>query len=157
MAKITSIEVVTNIELNITGETYGKNGARVGISQAINRVFGSNGCYDGYKITTEEHEYHLLIENGQSCCESWGYFVSDDNYLEYVNANLLDVKFTDVALNTTKLNESDYYVDDGGIQFVDFETDKGILQFTVYNSHNGYYGHPIVFTKDNEVLLSDIL
>jgi hypothetical protein len=31
--------------------------------------------------------------------------------------------------------------DEGGIMFVNLDTDKGKLQFVAYNRHNGYYGH----------------
>lgn len=30
---------------------------------------------DGYKITTNKQEIYILIDNDQSCCESWGYFL----------------------------------------------------------------------------------
>lgn len=33
--------------------------------------------------------------------------------------------------------------------FVDIKTDKGVFQLTVYNSHNGYYGHSVVFLRDD--------
>ena len=45
----------------------------------------------------------------------------------------------------------------GGIQFVDFVTDRGTFQLAVYNSHNGYYGHGILVLKNDEVLLEDDL
>ena len=30
---------------------------------------------------------------------------------------------------------------EGGVMFVNLETDMGTLQFVAYNEHNGYYGH----------------
>ncbi len=156
MEKIISIEEIINLELSVLSELHGKKGSRLGVAQMLNQLSGYGG-YDGYKIKTEKHEYHLLISNGQSCCECWGYFESNDNTNDFIGSNLFDVKFTDTALNTKKLNESEYYDDCGGIQFVDFETDKGILQFAVYNAHNGFYGHDIIFAKDDEILLSDVL
>ena len=157
MEKIKEIEVIFDFKANAQTEMNGKNGARLGMAQMIGLVFSGGGSYDGYKVVTEEHEYLLLISNGQSCCESWGYFASEDNFSEYIGSELLGVKFTDVALNTKALEESGYYQGDGGIQFVDFETDRGVIQFAVYNGHNGYYGHDIVFAKDNKILLSDVL
>jgi hypothetical protein len=34
--------------------------------------------------------------------------------------------------------------------FVNLETDKDTLQLTVYNSHNGYYGHS-AFIRSNQI------
>jgi tRNA(Ile2) C34 agmatinyltransferase TiaS len=30
---------------------------------------------------------------------------------------------------------------EGGVMFVNIETNEGTLQFVAYNEHNGYYGH----------------
>ena len=35
------------------------------------------------------------------------------------------------------------------VQFINFETDKGIFQLTVYNCDNGYYGHDVVVKCDS--------
>lgn len=110
---------------------------------------------DGYRVKTDHHEFYVLISNGQSCCESWGYFSSEDDLQDFIGANLIEVKLTDVALNQKKVEESDCYSDSGGIQFVDFVTDEGVFQLAVYNAHNGYYGHSITVLKDEEVLLDD--
>ena len=44
-------------------------------------------------------------------------------------------------------------VDEDGFKFAD----GSVLQFAVYNAHNGYYGHPIIIAKDKEILLQDTL
>jgi hypothetical protein len=112
---------------------------------------------DGYKVETDKHTFHILIDNGQNCCEWWGYFSSEDDFNYYIGAELREVNLTDTALNKTVVEKSDYYDDKGGIQFVDFVTDKGTFQLAVYNSHNGYYGHGIVVAKDDERLLDERL
>lgn len=66
-----------------------------------------------------------MIDNGQCCCESWGYFVSEDDINDYIGKDLIDVALTDKALNNKKLKESGYYDDYGGIQFVDFKFSDG--------------------------------
>jgi len=158
METITTIQILKNFRLSNKGHFKGDNGSRIGLAQMINQSFGGISSYDGYLIITTEHKYHLLIDNGQSCCEDWGYFDSNDNFVDFVGAEINDVKVTDVALNAKKISERFAYgFDSGGIQFVDFETSNGILQFAVYNEHNGYYGHPIIFAKDNEILLSNTL
>lgn len=156
LGKILSITEVNNIKLGNKGFLNGSNGSRLGMSQMISSLSGYN-AYDGYKITTENHEFYILIDNGQSCCESWGYFYLNDDEQMFVGATLREVNLTDTALNKKKVEESDYYDDAGGIQFVDFVTSKGTLQFAVYNAHNGYYGHAIIFAKDEEIFHQDTL
>lgn len=156
LGNILSIEEVTDIRLVNSGNLNGSNGSRLGLTQMFNALMGGSS-YDGYRIKTDKHEFNILIDNGQCCCENWGYFYLNDDEQEFVGSELLEVNLTDKALNKQKVEESDYYDDCGGIQFVDFATDKGILQFAVYNAHNGYYGHPIIFVKDEEIFYQDTL
>lgn len=113
------------------------------IEEVIGLVRSSIG-YDGYRVETNTTVVLVLIDNGQSCCETWGYFSSEDNLQEYVGAELSEIQLTDKALNYTKVEESGYYEEGGGIQFVDFYTSRGVFQLAVYNAHNGYYGHGIL-------------
>jgi hypothetical protein len=95
------------------------------------------GCESGFEITTDKQVIKLLIDNYQSCCENWGYFMSEDILEFYIGAEIIDISLTDTALNTEKLTD----VYEGGIMFVNILTTKGMLQFVAYNEHNGYYGH----------------
>ena len=104
MEKIISIEEVYGLKLSHIGTSNER--ARVGIVQTMNALFGSYGSYDGYKIKTSEHEYLILIDNGQCCCESWGYFSSDDDFARFIGKKLLSVECTDTALNTQKVEET---------------------------------------------------
>ena len=154
--KILEIKEIFGIRLANIGRDSEK--AQLGMAQRLNLLFGGYGEYDGYEIKTTNHKYLILIDNGQSCCESWGYFSSDDNFEDYIGKDLVSVELTDTALNHKKVEESCYYDDYGGIQFVDFKiAGGGVLQFAVYNAHNGYYGHPIIIAKDDEILLQDTL
>lgn len=99
-----------------------------------------NSTYDGVKITTDKQEILVLVSDGQSCCESAGYVISEDDYSSFVGSDLSDVKVVDTGLNT-KMVEAGQSLDEGDIMFVNLETSKGTLQLAVYNSHNGYYGH----------------
>ena len=127
----------------------------------IKEVFGIDNYYhsgmDGYKVETDKHVFHVLVSNGQSCCESWGYLSSDDNFSPFVGVELLEVKLTDTALNQVVVDKSDYYDDVGGIQFVDFITSNGVFQLAVYNAHNGYYGHGILVTRDDKIIVNETL
>lgn len=99
--------------------------------------------YSGYVITTDKQKISLLIDNYQQCCESVGYFLSDDDIRSFIGSKLLGIKITDTELKKglLKKNELDEECFEGGIMFVDIETSKGTLQFVAYNEHNGYYGH----------------
>jgi hypothetical protein len=100
----------------------------------------------GFEIVTTEQQIFLMIEDESSCCESWGYFWCNDDTAEFIGATLLGVTRVDEALNTHKVKQEtpDLSNDDPsgiGTMFVNIETDRGVLQFVAYNSHNGYYGH----------------
>lgn len=99
------------------------------------------GRFDGYEITTNKQIIQFGIDNCQRCCESWGYFSSEDNLNEFIGAELLDIQLTDTALNTKKLEGLS---SEDILMFVTFETNKGFFQLTAYNGHNGYYGHDAV-------------
>ena len=157
MEIIKSIKEVYNFSIEPVTGSNGDNGSRLGILQMLSIVTGAYSEYDGYEISTDENQYYVLINNGQSCCENWGYLSSDDNLDYFVGAELIEVKLTDVVLNQKVVEESNYYGDGDGIQFVDFVTDKGVLQLAVYNSHNGYYGHSILIAKNENILLNDVL
>lgn len=106
-----------------------------------NRIEGED-CYDGYEITTNHQKIFIGIDNNQQCCEDWGYFMSEDDTHYYINTKLMNISITDTALNKEKYEKAKGY--EGGVMFVDVETDKGVLQFVAYNWHNGYYGHHAV-------------
>lgn len=93
----------------------------------------------GYKVVTDKQAVLLMIDNHQSCCENWGYFLSNDNPQEFIGAELLAVNVVDEALNVSQVEALNMH--EGSTMFVNLETNKGTLQFTAYNDHNGYYGH----------------
>ena len=69
--------------------------------------------------------------------------LNDEDTAYFVGADLISVEVVDTALNTKKLKEADISVSYGGIMFVNFVTSKGVMQFVLYNEHNGYYGHDV--------------
>lgn len=154
LGKIKNIEEINNFEI---GAVARKNSEKsLGMSQMMDRLIGRQNM-DGYKVETERETFHVLIDNGQSCCESWGYFASEDDLNPFIGSELLEIELTDTVLSKQKLEESDYYDGDGGIQFVDFKTSAGTFQLAVYNGHNGYYGHGIIVARDSEIILEDTL
>ena len=128
----------------------------LGLITKIEEVDNYQGM-DGYRVTTDAHVILVLIDNGQSYRESWGYLSSDDNLDQFVGAILKEISLADKALNQKQVEQSDYYEGEGGIQFVDFTTNKGVFQLAVYNAHNGYYGHGILVAVDDDVVLNDTL
>jgi hypothetical protein len=103
----------------------------------------------GFQIVTTAQTITLAIDDEASCCESWGYFLTEDDTDKFVGAALLGVEITDTnRSNRTFPTGWDYDdgenvepLDEGDVMFVDLKTDRGVLQFVAYNAHNGYYGH----------------
>jgi hypothetical protein len=98
---------------------------------------------DGFAIITDKQTIKLLISSEQGCCEDWGYFMSEDTLDEYIGANIHEITITDTSLNSEKYEEhiGEYGLDAGDVMFINIVTSNGLLQFTAYNAHNGYYGH----------------
>lgn len=99
--------------------------------------------YDGFIIETTEQLIKIGVSNSQSCCENWGDLITNDSADEFIGSELLSVAIVDTALNNKKIEQLEY-LDEGDAMFVNLETSEGLLQFVVYNSHNGYYGHNAV-------------
>lgn len=91
---------------------------------------------EGLRIITNKGDIVLVISSGQNCCESFGgnFLETPDDINKYVGAKILSIE------DTNDRNLDDYY-DCGGETQLKIVTNKGVLQYAVYNSHNGYYGH----------------
>lgn len=124
METIISIERVENVDVKMKENRW------------------SESC-DGYEIKTDKQVIKLLISNGQSCCEAWGYFMSENELEPFEGAEIIDITVTDTALSTIVFEKwlGPEDMDMGGMMFVNINTNKGVLQFVAYNAHNGYYGH----------------
>ena len=105
--------------------------------------------YDGWQVLTTKQAIRLLISNEQNCCESWGYGISEDNPEGFIGAELVNVQLVDADGNVTnRADESVDEYDEGATVFVNFVTDRGVFQITLYNAHNGYYGHAVIVQSD---------
>lgn len=96
-------------------------------------ILSDHSNYEGYHIKTDLKEFFILINNSSSCCEFVGATVLNVKYID--NADFQDCELTK--------KQAGKYIDVFDCAFIDFKTDQGTLQFAVYNSHNGYYGHDI--------------
>lgn len=105
-------------------------------------------------VNTDKGCYTAEIDTSRNCCEVYGgYIICEDDISAFIGASLLRISLTDTELNShivKKINAipRDFH----NIQFINFETSKGVLQFVVYNCHNGYYGHDITIRKDGMVI-----
>ena len=87
LVKIKNIEEVFSLKINPVANLEGKGG-RLGLSQMISVLTGYSSM-DGYKVETDKHTYLVLIDNGQSCCESWGCISSEDDLKSFKGDILL--------------------------------------------------------------------
>ena len=118
------------------------------ISEFLNDELESSwNRYEGWRVVTEDDTITVGISNYASCCETWGYFSTDDDPKKFVGADLIEV--TRVTDGTVPRSVTEYGLDSGGAMFVNFKTDRGTFQIAVYNAHNGYYSHEaVVISRD---------
>jgi len=102
--------------------------------------------FEGFQIITDKQTIKLGIARGKSCCEVWGYFMTNDNLEEFLGSTLQDISITDTSLNTKTIEDRGIYK--AYLMFVNLSTDNGVLQFTAYNEHNGYYGHSAIVISE---------
>lgn len=88
---------------------------------------------DVLKMETACKEFFEIFDDGQSCCEA-RYMETSDKLGDFIGATILDVKTVDGG------ETENAYGDVHEIQFLNIDTDKGLLQFATHNEHNGYYG-----------------
>ena len=122
----------------------------------VDTTFTSNACgydstYEGVVITLEDgKEFKFGISNCQDCCESWGYLHSSDDVTDFLGAEFISWEEVDTWPDSIENPEEEYGFDAGGFQAINVITSKGLLQFVVYNAHNGYYSHDTIVV-DGEV------
>lgn len=118
----------------------------------------------GIELVTNLHTYLLQIDEQRNCCEAYGGFIiCEDDLNDFIGADLLEIYLTDTCLNTHIVdrinlmqnchNSCHYH----NVQFINLRTSKGLLQFVVYNCHNGYYGHDVTIKMENKILYNTII
>ena len=100
---------------------------------------GRNGPLGGLKIETDRGNIILVIEEFQDCCEVWGstFLETPDDLSKYIGAKILSISDTNDSFTDTFTDE-DHEPRETQLKIA---TNKGVLQYAVYNNHNGYYGH----------------
>lgn len=108
----------------------------------------------GFAIETNRQTIWLLMDDESSCCESWGYFITEDDPDKFIGEFISGITITDTNRSSKSFNkDGDYkdegiHLDEGDVMFVDIETSAGVFQFVAYNAHNGYYGHQARIVSD---------
>lgn len=125
-----------------------------GLIKSIQEIDDELNGYDGCIIHTTTCNIIIAIDNDQQCCENAGYLASEDDFTDYIGAEILKIELVDENIGKIEF-ESDDLERESNIIFVNVETSKGTLQFAVYNCHNGYYGHEVLIKIEDEVLYND--
>jgi hypothetical protein len=127
----------------------------------------------GYKIHTNKQIITCFIDNNSDCCENWGFITTEDKLEQYVGSELLSIKLIDMDYKSHPLlinhnfpdildenddnlddnldeNDDNWHGNETSFCFIDVNTSVGVLQFAIYNTHNGYYGHKVKI-KSNQL------
>ena len=91
--------------------------------------------YEGLIIETDKGSIKLVISDSQSCCENFGslFFETPDDISQFIDAEILQIE--DISIKREE------YIDTDSETQLRITTDKGIIQYAIYNEHNGYYSH----------------
>lgn len=126
------------------------------------KIFNNNGKINFVDI----NNVFVGFDYEASCCESFGYFLSAEilNNLPDKVENGDDFNLEDYVFDKTFVKEhilSPY--DEGGsvafrlVKDSQDESPKEVLYLTLYNFHNGYYGHGFEMTVGDEKISSGYL
>lgn len=107
--------------------------------------------YEGVLVEYEDGTANFFgIQDGQQCCESYGYisWQEDTDFNDYIGAEVRNISFVETSGNREFIDwVVDRDIDINDCMFFDVETNKGDLNFAVYNHHNGYYGHRVWYAE----------
>lgn len=97
---------------------------------------------DGVIITLDDgSKIKFGISMYSHCCEHYDYLHTVDKPEEFIGADYLGLVEKDTWPAAIEQPYPDYGFDGSGFQAIDVNTSRGVMQFVVYNSHNGYYSH----------------
>jgi hypothetical protein len=104
--------------------------------------------YTGVRIVTDQQTIEIAVTDESSCCESFGYNIYPEDISDMVGSNIIHM------FDASDIEVGNMYNDEGGQLTVGIVTDNNkVFYISVYNSHNGYYGHGAYFhsTQFSEV------
>jgi hypothetical protein len=103
----------------------------------------------GLIIETTKGTIKIGISDNQSCCERYGseFLETPDDINKFIGSEILSISDTNKSyLECNKNTEAEETQ-------LKIKTNKGVLQYAVYNDHNGYYSHATfvqIFDKNFE-------
>lgn len=106
------------------------------INDSFAKCEGKYTTLEGLKIETDKGNVVLLIDTDGQYCENFGndFLETPDDINKYIGAKIIAIEDT----NNRELNPNDEESSETQLKIV---TNRGVLQYAVYNSHNGYYSH----------------
>ena len=123
-------------------------------------IFYHKTRYEGFIIKTNKQVIQVGIEESQQCCECSGYLTTNDNINYFLEAELKEIIEVDEYFNTKEFDvkafEAGFYMENTQMIFINFNTNKGTLQFIAYNEHNGYYSHNVFLSSTQLKIDEDI-
>lgn len=121
------------------------------------KASGYEDNYEGVVIVKDNgKEFKFGISVGQNCCENWGYLHSSDDVDDFIGADFLSWEEVDTWPESIENPEEEYGFYSGGFQAINVITSKGLLQFVVYNAHNGYYSHSTIVVNEEVTKVTDV-
>lgn len=114
----------------------------------VDKSSGWRESYEGLIIKTNKGSIKLVISDGQSCCEQWGalFFETPDDVSQFVGAKILQIQDIDIKREEFIDNETQLRI----------TTDRGVIQYAIYNEHNGYYGHGTILQVFDHIETSSL-
>ena len=97
---------------------------------------GWNTEYEGLIIETDEGSIKLVINTDVQCCEKSGalFFDTPDDVSRFIGATIFEIENIDIE-------REDYMDNETQLRII---TSKGVIQYAIYNEHNGYYAHATI-------------
>ena len=110
--------------------------------------------WEGYRIKLIGKTIEVRISNEPQCCELWGVIASSDDLNNVYGWHLYSIDVVkDLGKDNKNILISNIPQKDGEeteVCFVNLNTNHGIIQFALYNSHNGFYGHDVCISSYKE-------
>lgn len=111
-------------------------------------------CIDGFKgwcVHTSKGLIYLVIDYNKQYCESFGYDMGceeSENLDYYKGASIVRIEQDASGYDNYEGDEYDL----GGYTNLNIVTSKGVIDFWVYNIHDGFYEHHVkIKVLDEEI------
>lgn len=133
MRKLTINKLIDSIDIN---DIQGENKTDVYFAMKAYENNKGGQTFNEININFKDgSRLKIYFDTDQQCCEEFGYMFSHDLTVlkDYIETDLEYVEFID--------GEDLVAGTDSRTVFINFVTSKGKFDLTIYNEHNGYYGH----------------